>query len=382
MAQKKKLLVVGLLALTSIGLVGCNNGSSAKTYTYNTYLDANPKTWNVHNWETADDSYIIGFTEMGLYDMGFNADKTGYEFLTEMASDFPKDSTADLTPTEKETYFGSKSVNISNQVAYDIPLNKAATWEDGTAINADTYVESMRRLLNPKMSNHRADSFYKGNLILANAEDYFKQGTSTIEPAYNYIKDSSTLDSTDTNFGQSGIWYVNLGAYTPYPQNYFSKLDDSDSTLLTILTKRSTKNSDAVENAAARIQDAVGKMLIHTYGPEGENNSDWKEVEKVSDIKDTMWDHDVSQNAFDDYALTVVGGATASMADVTNYKWADLQKDLNTFVKGLGQPSSLVGRTNAWRLACFSDYYNDKAVDFSKVGIEKIDDYTIRLITS
>ena len=67
-----KLLIVGLTSLLVI--TGCKGKKKAgvSEYTYNTYLSTKPKTWNVHNWETNDESYIPAFCEMGLYDLAFN----------------------------------------------------------------------------------------------------------------------------------------------------------------------------------------------------------------------------------------------------------------------------------------------------------------------
>ena len=148
----------GLMALTACGGGTEPSGSGSgptRHYTYNTYLDSNPKTWNPHAWETNSDSYILGFTDMGFYDLGFNADKSGYEFLCEMASDFPVDVTSELTRDEKSRYFGRASINLPSGIAYDIPLNDKACWEDGTPLTADDYIESMRRLLDPEFVNHR-----------------------------------------------------------------------------------------------------------------------------------------------------------------------------------------------------------------------------------
>lgn len=392
--RKNKLLVLSAIALGTMALSGCNNatdpnnsqggGETKYNYTYNTYLASNPKTWNVHNWETSDDSYVIGFTEMGLYDLGFNETKTGFAFINEMASGEPIDVSGELTPEEKKQYYGRSSVNLTSGVAYDIPLNPDAKWEDGTPINADTYVESMKRLLDPKLINHRADSFYKGTISLVNAEGYFKQGNESIEAAYPFVTKNSEMTIEDPNFQSDGRWYINLGGYTPYAGQVFSGIEDSSSNFYTVLNRRGRRISDDVENAAARITDAVGKTLIRIQRDENKN-SDWADVEKVDDIKEdkdgtNMWDYAIADEQFYDHPLTVVGGEKADLPEIEDYDWDDLQEDIKTFVTGVGAPSSFARKEGAWKLPLFGTYYNDTVVEWDKVGIKKVDDYKIRLI--
>lgn len=411
--NKKQLVAMCALSLVSSGvLAGCgpdtpsDSGSGEQPatiqYTYNTYLDSNPKTWNPHAWETNSDSYILAYTEMGFYDLGFNHDKSGYEFLCEMASDFPTDVTSELTREEKTRYFGRANINLSSGIAFDIPLNDKAVWEDGTPIKAADYVESMRRLLNPEYVNHRADSWYKGNTVLANAEAYFKNGQITIEPAYNFIKDDADLNSTDPDFCSNDIWYVNLGGDSPYAGAVFSNLDSG--TFYTVLNNRSTKLADAAEAAATRITNAIGEGLIKIrrdgYLGEDAKSSDWKNVETTSDIKDNtesggenMWDYAISQYDFDELDTKVTPEGKIVMESelqkyeqdlpdqYSEYLWEDLQADISLFVKTLGSPRSLATKANSWRLPLFAEYENHTNVNnFENVGIEAIDDYKIRLI--
>ena len=51
-----KLIIVGLTSLLVI--TGCKGKKKVGVgeYTYNTYLSTKPKTWNVHNWESSDES--------------------------------------------------------------------------------------------------------------------------------------------------------------------------------------------------------------------------------------------------------------------------------------------------------------------------------------
>ena len=214
----------GIASIASIlSLAGCSGstGSSA-TYTYNTYLATSPNNWNVHNWQTSDESYITSFTEIGLYDVILNANKNGYEFVPEMAADMPKAiDPADITDAEMDTYYSSIG-NLTDNMVWDIPLNQAAVWEDGTKITADDYIKSMELQLDPDYANYRADSYYDGNMILVNAENFYKQGRQTIEPYYG------NFDSNTGNVpNDSGFYFLNLGKYTPYVNTVFNNADET-----------------------------------------------------------------------------------------------------------------------------------------------------------
>ncbi len=147
--NKWKFGIISVAAILS--LTGCNNDTNSDdTYTYNTYLSTNPSNWNVHNWQTSDESYITGFTEMGFYDAVLNEAKTGYEFVCEMAAEMPE-SIDKITEDEMDQYYEQSDIgNLDKNMVWDIKLNQNAKWEDGTAIKAQDYVDSMERLLNPE----------------------------------------------------------------------------------------------------------------------------------------------------------------------------------------------------------------------------------------
>ncbi len=395
--KNKKLVALMVMSFGAVAaLASCGDTSSKVNYTLSTYLDANPKTWNSHAWETSSDSYIMGYTEMGFYDLGFNSNKSGYEFLPEMASEMPKDVTSELTREEKTKYFGRANINLPSGIAYDIKLNDKATWEDGTPIKANDYVESMKRLLDPEMVNHRADSWYKGTTVLANAEAYFKNGQVTVEPAYNYIKDNENLDSDDINFCGNNIWYINIGADGPYAGAIFSNVEEGS--FYTVLNNRGSKLTDDAEAAATRITDAVleGLIKIRRDGALGSDkvSSDWKNVEKASDVTEDMRDYSIQQYDWDNLDLKLNGTKIVPEAELassgkslptsyTAYTWDSLKADIQLFVSTLGYPRGLASKTNAWRLPLFAEYENHSDVNnFDNVGIEAIDDYTLRLIMS
>ena len=399
--MKKTKLVLSsaalLMALTACGPTSQPSGPSGTTsapsanekFTYNGYLSASPKTWNVHTWEENTDSYIQSFTEMGLYDCIYNVDengKEGYKFVTEMAAEMPVPVSGldiDDVTYEEMGYPG----NIAPGMVWDIALNPNAVFENGEVINADTYVQSLERLLNPKMVNRRADSYYAGSLVIQNAERYFKQQNEIEEPAYKYIKDSTDGNPTDPNFASDGMYFLNLGAYTDYAESVFTGLDPSSANFYTVLNNRSKSSSDAVELAAQRITDAARYYCFH-YVEHSEANEDWNKILEDGDpnsITDsTLLDTYIDLYAFDDLEVHVrktkdVSPKADDESTYEIYSRDALITDLQKFVRDIGNGRGAAGKAWNYLLPLHGRYFNDYTLDWKHVGIRKMGDYKIRL---
>lgn len=143
--------------------------------------------WNPHTYQTTDESYPTSFLTTGLYGFFFNDEflykssigagaYEGYVIAPEMAADFPVDVTEQVKAEHPEFNIPS---DATKGYAYTIKLNPNAVWENGVAINADTYVYSMQQLLNPDLKNYRGPDYFSGSLCIANAEPYYYQGSSS-----------------------------------------------------------------------------------------------------------------------------------------------------------------------------------------------------------
>ena len=153
-------------------------------FTYQDSVSTMATNWNPHTYQTTDDSYPADFLRVGLYSFIFNDELhpvegkepfAGYVIVPEMAAEKP----VDVTEKIRAQY---PQFNIPESAtagyAYTIALNPNATWEDGTPINADTYVYSMQKLLDPKLLNYRASDYYAGDLCIAGAEAYANGGNT------------------------------------------------------------------------------------------------------------------------------------------------------------------------------------------------------------
>ena len=162
-------------------------------YTLNDVMTATTSlNWNPVAWETNDDNMMLSYLSMGFYEFVLNSDKTGWAIIPEMAADYPVDVTAD--------YVGQYGVAEGDTAkAWKIALNPDATWEDGTPINADSYIYTYQQQLDPKQLNRRADSLYAGEAAIVGAKAYFYQGQTSyndLQGAYQVADLTKNEDGT------------------------------------------------------------------------------------------------------------------------------------------------------------------------------------------
>ena len=155
------------------------------TYTYQDSVSTLATNWNPHTYQTTDDAYPADFLRSGLYTFVFNDELhpkegvdpyEGYVIIPEMAAELPIDVTEQVKAEHPEFNIPEAA---TKGYAYVIKLNPDCKWEDGTPINADTYVYSMERLLNSDLLNYRASDYYSGNFCVAGAEAYANSGNTT-----------------------------------------------------------------------------------------------------------------------------------------------------------------------------------------------------------
>ncbi len=191
---KKALTLV--LAACMIVSVAAGCGKKGPDYTVETFAEGEyvykdsvvtlSANWNPHTYETTDQSYPIDYLTTGLYSFIFNDELNpvegkdpfkGYTIVPEMAASLPVDVTEKIKAEHPE--FGIPA-DATSGYAYTIDLNELATWEDGTKINADTYIYSMKQLLDPVMKNFRSTDVMDGDFSIANATKYYHQNDGTV----------------------------------------------------------------------------------------------------------------------------------------------------------------------------------------------------------
>lgn len=145
-------------------------------YTLNLALDTLPLCWNPHMWESRSDALLWSATVSPLMDLSFETGKNGMEqavWLYELA-DSVKDVTAEFADAEAWGITADETGRV-----WRIRLNENACWDDDahTPITADSYIYSMKNLLDPQMQNYRSSAFRSGRAALLGAEAYYHAGS-------------------------------------------------------------------------------------------------------------------------------------------------------------------------------------------------------------
>lgn len=201
-------LAMGLSALAGCGKKEASGGASADkgkegtTYTFNQYLEGMPITWNSHDAEVVET--ITDYTEIDLWEIVLNDTADGYEWCCELAEEEPEDITDEYAGDEK----WGVPADATEGYAWRVKLNPDAKWEDGTPINADSYVYSIQQILNPEMNNLNA-SWYYTSLPLVNAENYCKSGQGLVMTP---VTDLETYEYADYGDAQLSISFTQPAA--------------------------------------------------------------------------------------------------------------------------------------------------------------------------
>lgn len=171
-------------------------------YIWKTSVSTLASNWNPHTYQNIDDRVPLDYTTSSLYTFVFNDELnpvegkdpySGYAIIPEMAADFPVDVTEKIRAEHPEFNIPA---DATSGFAYSIALNPNVKWSDGTPINAESYVESFKRLLDPKLLNYRAADYYDQSLSLVGAKAYALGGQSGWFAADTpYTKYSTDLDS-------------------------------------------------------------------------------------------------------------------------------------------------------------------------------------------
>ena len=168
-------------------------------YTYKGYSTALGTNWNPHTWETNADSGILGYLTMPFCSMeALDTEKGYYQWVFEMAesiTDVTAEHQGDLTKYGSTLPAGAESAaDVTEGFVFEFKLNKNAKWENGEAINADTYIESMKRLLSSKYRNYRANLYVSGESAVAGGAAYFNSEA----PIYDIYDGYEGQDPVDT----------------------------------------------------------------------------------------------------------------------------------------------------------------------------------------
>jgi len=256
------------------------NGSTVKepaTYTDKGYTTALGTNWNPHTWETDPDSSIMSYLETPLATMSIKDSENGiYQWVFKAATsvtDVTKLHKEDLTKYNVSLPAGVTVEDVEKGYVFEIKLNPEMKWENGTKINADTYIYSMKALLDPAMRNYRANLYYSGESAVAGGNTYFNSGAPIYKPmvpAYSSAPDYSfDLDAAIKN----GTAFINISSTattlmgTQYSFQWMATNGYASKDIVTALSKEANpygytpvteKNLESVKTLINQVMAAFG----------------------------------------------------------------------------------------------------------------------------
>ena len=198
-------LVLALLMCVSV-FAGCKSDPRKNVvggnYTYNSYTTALGTNWNPHTWETSADDSILSYLSSPFCTMSILDSENGvYQWVYDMATsitDVTAANQGDLTKYNCVLPEGQTAETTESGYVFEIKLNEKACWQDGTPINADTYIYSMQQLLAPEMKNYRANLYIDGESAVAGGKEYYYAGST----AYSDTKGAYAI--ADLKLGSDG----------------------------------------------------------------------------------------------------------------------------------------------------------------------------------
>lgn len=153
-------------------------------FTYYSYSTSLGNNWNPHTWETNGDSAIMGYIETPFVGMQILDSENGvYQWTYEAATsvtDVTADHQEDLEKYAVILPEGQTVADTTSGYVFEIALREGMKWADGTPINAETYIYSMKQLLNPEMHNYRANLYYAGESAVAGGNAYYNAGSTAM----------------------------------------------------------------------------------------------------------------------------------------------------------------------------------------------------------
>ena len=363
------------------------------SYTYKGYSTALGTNWNPHTWETNADSGILSYLSMGFASMEAKDTENGiYQWVFEMAESIQDVTAANKGDLSKYSVTLPKGFESYDEVeegfVYEIKLNKDAKWENGEAINADTYIESMKRLLSSKYRNYRANLYVSGESAVAGGAAYFNSEApiyeSWLTSAESYVSEygvdadgfaTVNLNGTDHNI------YTTFSGLIPFfgsnSMNAYIDAGYADAGYFSVpvVEELDLDNlPDYVEVYEDYVveEDADGNPVLDADG-----NPVY--VQAKDENGQPMVDEE-GNPVYETYPVYYVNLAT---------KYADTEdpygviKVTPTMVEEFKYLALIFGDQNpvAWNeFFLYFTHYGDK-VEYDAVGCYKVDEYTIRYVT-
>ena len=212
----KKFLALLLVLTMVVSMAACGGNKAgtdeAVTYTYHGSTESLGTNWNPHSWDTSGDDAILSYVSSPFATMSILDSENGvYQWVyvaAESIEDVTADHQDDLVKYPVNLPEGQSVEETTSGFVFEIKLNPDMKWEDGTPINADSYIYSMQQLLNPEMHNYRANLYYAGESAVAGGHEYYYSLDEGMYVGYTtaYASLAEAAAATEVYIDAWGFW--------------------------------------------------------------------------------------------------------------------------------------------------------------------------------
>lgn len=148
----------------------------AKEYTYRGYTDTLPARLDPFSYSSDADATVLEYLQTPLVSLAPGDASSDFRWCFEAAesiTDVTRSNRQDLSRYGVSLPVGKTEGGITSGFVFEIRLRQELVWENGDPINADTYLYSMQKLLDPYDQKTSAPMWYSGAAAVAGGEGYY-----------------------------------------------------------------------------------------------------------------------------------------------------------------------------------------------------------------
>ena len=296
--------------------------TNLKQATYNTTTTVMPSNWNELTYADNNDTQIMSYISSSFFEYDYMFDEAqGGKYNADgtvnvdavVAGAYTTNFSAatkltDVTATVDAKWGYTTEQKVEGGYAWEITLRNDLKWDDGTAIDADDFIYSMKEQLNPDFLNMRANTYYD-TLRVKRSKAYFYQNTDATYPTIG----SQGYENNAAAVAAGADIYID--AYDFYNAQGYVDAEGNVISQWVSITDETVYDTPAAW-AAGEAEDAFsGKLLwdyffapgagmYAGYVEVGQSYEGWLGIKVVNTERNVSWD-EVGMYKTGDYSFVI-----------------------------------------------------------------------------